>query len=126
MFQRTPRRDGAERVFILLVDGRPTQNEATIIQRANELKQFGVKILPVVFEQRGFENRNLWQQVSSTNYYISIDPSQYNQLQNTFLERIHNYACGKLMRFCTGTNGKYIRNLNDNIFACKEKYTKVL
>ena len=94
MFQRTPQRSGAERVFILLVDGRPTQQEFTIIQRADELKRLGVRILPVVFEQVGFGNPNLWRQVSSSDYYISIDPSQYSQLGNLYLERIHNYACG--------------------------------
>ena len=95
MFQRTPQRDGTERLFILVVDGRPTQNEFTIIQRANELKQLGVRIVPVVFEQQGFADANLWNQVSSLNSYISIDPSRYNELERVYLERIHNFACGK-------------------------------
>ena len=94
MFQSTPQRSGAERVFILLVDGRPTQQEFTIIQEADQLKRFGVRILPVVFERAGFGNPNLWRQVSSTDYYISIDPSQYSQFGSVYLERIHNYACG--------------------------------
>ena len=95
MFQNVPQRADVERVFILLVDSRPTQQEFTIIQRADQLKQLGVRILPVVFEQAGFGNPNLWRQVSSSDYYISIDPSQYSQLGSVYLERIHNYACGK-------------------------------
>ncbi len=93
MFQQVSLRTGSQRVLILLVGSRPTQNEATILAQANRLKTQGVRILPVVFEQPGFPNANLWRQVSSTNSYISVDENIYNL--DPFLDRIHNYACGK-------------------------------
>ena len=95
MFQRASSRRDTQRVFILLVDGRPTQNEATILARAQALKNIGVRILPVIFGDAGFINDDLWRRVSSSDFYVSIPRSQYSQFSSTYLGRIHNYACGK-------------------------------
>ena len=97
MFQQTPGRNGARRVFILHVDSQATVNEAFILSAAQQLKNLGVQIIPVVYEPFG-PNQNLWSQVSSiggvspADSYISFN--NYAQF-GSLIGRIHNYACGK-------------------------------
>ncbi len=79
-------------MVILLVDGTVTQNEQLILSQAQNLKNNGIQILPIVV---GFANP-LWDQVTSYNGYILLPAGAYSSLPGQdIISRIQNYICGK-------------------------------